>query len=90
VLPTFPIVGKDTLPHEALHQALEAALGCKIAIDALADQRFTFVAPHYVTLGAIPHDIYLYYYYQCTVVSPLPAQLPGWDWRSPDNSRRSV
>ena len=83
ILPTFPIEGQDTLPHKALQKALQTTLGCEITIDALADERFSFVAPHYMTLGAIPHDIYLYYYYQCTVVSPLPSQLQGWDWRSP-------
>jgi hypothetical protein len=82
-LPTFPLVDQDELPHQALQRALEDTLGGKIVIDGLADQRFSFVAPHYVTLGTIPHDIYLYFYYRCTLEPPLPARLPGWDWRSP-------
>ncbi|MBN1565850.1 MAG: guanylate kinase [Anaerolineae bacterium] len=80
-LPTFPITDPDARPHEALQTALETTLGCTIKINALADQRFRFVAPHDVTLGAIPYDIYLYYTYQCTVVSSGPAKLPGWDWQ---------
>lgn len=82
-LPTFALEDHDGQPPDVLQREVQRTLGCEITIDTLSDTRFDFAAPHYVTLGAIPYDIYLYYYYQCTLVSPLPATLVGWCWQPP-------
>jgi guanylate kinase len=65
ILPTFPISDSSQLPHIALQQTAPDRLGCPVELEALADKRFDFTAPHYVTLAAIPQDVYLYYYYKC-------------------------
>jgi guanylate kinase len=80
-LPTFPVSGATSLPHEILLRDLGQAVGQTIRIDAIADDRFDFVPPHYVTLAVIPRDAYVYYYYKCAPLTARPALMPGWLWR---------
>jgi guanylate kinase len=79
-LPTFPITDHSRLPHEVLQQKISQTLGQEVDIEAISDERFDFVAPHHVTMAAIPHDVYLYFYYKCTYRSACPIDLPGWEW----------
>ena len=82
-LPTFPITDPSQLPHIALQQATQETLGHAVTIETLSDKRFDFTAPHYVTLAAIPHDVYLYYYYKCRPPRPF-STTPGWVWQPVD------
>jgi len=80
-LPTFPITDHDTRPHEVLRQKIRQTLGQDVDIEAISDERFDFVAPHHVALAAIPHDVYLYFYYKCLHRSSYPLEIPGWEWK---------
>jgi guanylate kinase len=80
-LPTFPITHPAHWPHEALQQALQARMGCAVTIDKSADKRFDFPPPHYVSIAAIPQDVYLYFYYQCALAAPEAALVGDWAWR---------
>jgi guanylate kinase len=82
-LPTFPIADPSQLPHVALQQAAQDAFGYPVTIETLSDKRFDFTAPHYVTLAAIPQDVFLYYYYKCRPPQTFSAA-PGWVWQSID------
>jgi guanylate kinase len=84
-LPTFPITDPSHPPHVALQQTAQAALGFPVIIETLSDKRFDFTAPHYVTLAAIPQDVYLYYYYKCRPPqSTGEMPMPGWAWQPVD------
>jgi hypothetical protein len=80
-LPTFPITDHTQLPHETLKQAIQETLGYRVSIEAVSDKRFDFIAPLYVTMAAIPHDVYLYFYYRCGQPPPELIQSAGWVWR---------
>jgi guanylate kinase len=80
-LPTFPVTDHTRLPHETLKQAIQETLGYRVSIEAVSDKRFDFIAPLYVTMAAIPHDVYLYYYYRCGQPPPELIQPAGWVWR---------
>jgi hypothetical protein len=82
-LPTFPIDDPSQLPHIAFQEAAQEALSYPVTIETLSDKRFDFTAPHYVTLAAIPRDVYVYYYYKCRSPQTLSTP-PGWVWQSID------
>jgi guanylate kinase len=79
-LPTFQITDHTRLPHEVLQHKIRQALGQEVDIEAISDERFDFVAPHHVAMAAIPHDVYLYFFYKCTYQSAYPLDIPGWEW----------
>ncbi len=70
---------------EALQQAIQANMGCGVIIDKISDKRFKFTAPHYVAIAAIPQDVYLYFYYKCTLVAPEVPLADLWTWRPVDD-----
>jgi len=81
-LPTFPITDHSQLPHEVLRRKIRETLGQDVDIEAISDERFDFVAPQHVALAAIPHDVYLYFYYKCLRQPSYPAEIPGWEWKA--------
>lgn len=76
--PRFALENTANAPHEMLQNRVRAALSPAITIDALCDTRFEFTAPHHVDTAAIPNDVYIDFYYRCTL--PAPIALPGWEW----------
>lgn len=76
--PRFAMENAADPPHELLQNRVHTALSPAITIDALCDKRFDFTAPHHVDTAAIPNDVYIDFYFRCTL--PEPIVLPGWEW----------
>jgi guanylate kinase len=81
-LPSF-LANDPTQPfHEHLKQQLEAVLNWSVEIKTADDTRFD-VAPQHVAIGAIPGEIYLYFYYKCSAPQPGASLAAGWEWCTP-------
>lgn len=81
LLPSFALQDFTRAPHETLAARIDQAWGLRVDIHILSDERFEFGAPHHVTLAALPHDAYLYYYYTATVSGFRTIDIPDWEWR---------
>lgn len=79
--PTFPLTEDESPTGEVLEQHVRQAFGPAVAIQGVEDRRFDFVAPHYISIAAIPNDIYLYFYYKCILPLDFSGELPGWQWQ---------
>ncbi|MBI5957507.1 MAG: guanylate kinase [Chloroflexi bacterium] len=81
-LPIFTADNSAQPLHQTLRQQLETALGWPIEVKSTGDTRFG-IAPHHVAIGAIPGDVYLYFYYKCVSSQFSAALPPGWEWHTP-------
>ncbi|MBN1680656.1 MAG: guanylate kinase [Anaerolineae bacterium] len=80
-LPAFDVADRCQPPHEALASHLQQTFQQTIALEALRDTRFDFVAPGHVSLVTNLPDVYLNYYYRCIPPAQGLREVPGWEWR---------
>ncbi|MBN1451418.1 MAG: guanylate kinase [Anaerolineales bacterium] len=80
--PTFRLLDRDRLPHEVLSEQLDLLFNHPVELQAVTDRRFDFVAPNHVTVASTPPQVWLNFYYKCSLPVPGRVSVPGWEWRS--------
>ncbi len=85
--PSFQIDDVTTHPSLVLEERIAQLVGQAVVVDEIVDDRFTYIAPHHVELAAIPHDVYLYFYYRCSLTNSRALRSDEWEWRHIDKLR---
>lgn len=83
IFPSSVLEQASDAPHDILQSYIDSELSQAVSVNSLSDARFDFIAPHYIELAVIPHAVYLYYYYCCTVAERIPFE--GWQWVAVDD-----